>query len=167
VTRGEFLARFGAVFENRPDLAEAVWDAGPDTASAEALHRGFIAVLRALPHAAQREFVNAHPDLAGRLVQRGEVGADSAREQGSAGLDALDAAGRERFLALNAAYRARFGFPFVMAVRDRSPREILAAFEARLSGGTAESEHAEALRQVERILLLRLRDRFAGPGGAG
>ena len=74
-------------------------------------------------------------------------------------IDALDAAARARFLGLNEAYRARFGIPFVMAVRDRSAAEILAGFEARL-GNTPEQERAEAVRQIARILLLRLQDRF-------
>ncbi|MDO9711646.1 2-oxo-4-hydroxy-4-carboxy-5-ureidoimidazoline decarboxylase [Paracraurococcus lichenis] len=161
MTRAEFLARFGSVFENRPDLAEAVWALGPDTGSAEALHAGFATVLHGLSGEALTDFLNGHPDLAGRLMERGEVTADSAREQGSAGLDALDAAARARFLALNEAYRARFGIPFIMAVRDRSAAEILSGFEARL-GNAPEAERAEAVRQIERILLLRLRDRFAG-----
>ena len=49
MTRDEFLARFGSVFENRPDLTEAVWARGPDCASAEALHAGFAAVLHSVP----------------------------------------------------------------------------------------------------------------------
>ncbi|MBK1658295.1 2-oxo-4-hydroxy-4-carboxy-5-ureidoimidazoline decarboxylase [Paracraurococcus ruber] len=161
MTREDFLARFGSVFENRPDLVAAVWALRPDTSSAEALHAGFVAVLRGVQGEALTEFLNGHPDLAGRLLERGEVTADSAKEQGSAGLDALDAAARARFLALNEAYRARFGIPFIMAVRDRSAAEILAGFEARL-GNTPEQERAEAVRQIERILLLRLRDRYAG-----
>jgi 2-oxo-4-hydroxy-4-carboxy-5-ureidoimidazoline decarboxylase len=162
VTREDFLARFGPVFENRPDLVEAVWAGGPDCRSAEALQAGFVAVLRSLQGEALTAFLNGHPDLAGALLARGAVTADSAKEQGSAGLDALDAAGRARFLALNAAYRARFGFPFIMAVRGRGAAEILASFEARL-GRDAATERAEAVRQIERILLLRLQDRF----GAG
>jgi 2-oxo-4-hydroxy-4-carboxy--5-ureidoimidazoline (OHCU) decarboxylase len=46
-----------------------------------------------------------------------------------------------------------------MAVRGRRPAEILAALEARLRNPAAE-EQAEAVRQVERILLLRLKDRL-------
>jgi 2-oxo-4-hydroxy-4-carboxy--5-ureidoimidazoline (OHCU) decarboxylase len=46
-----------------------------------------------------------------------------------------------------------------MAARDRRPEEeILAAFEDRLGRDPA-AEEEEALRQVERVLLLRLRDR--------
>ncbi|WP_431272393.1 2-oxo-4-hydroxy-4-carboxy-5-ureidoimidazoline decarboxylase [Dankookia sp. P2] len=73
----------------------------------------------------------------------------------------MDAAARARFLALNEAYRTRFGIPFIMAVRDRSAAEILAGFEARL-GNTPEQERAEAVRQIGRILLLRLQDRSRG-----
>ena len=131
----------------------------PDTSSAETLHAGFVAVLRGLSGEALTDFLNGHPDLAGRLLERGEVTADSAKEQGSAGLDALDASARARFLEMNAAYRARFGIPFIMAVRDRGAAEILTGFEARL-GNTEAEERAEAVRQIERILLLRLRDRF-------
>jgi 2-oxo-4-hydroxy-4-carboxy-5-ureidoimidazoline decarboxylase len=117
-------------------------------------------VLRGLSPADRHAFLNGHLDLAGRLLEAGRVTADSAREQGSAGLDAMNGAARARFLALNRAYRARFGFPFVMAARDRRPEEeILAAFEDRLGRDPAAEEEEEALRQVERVLLLRLRDR--------
>ena len=37
-----------------------------------------------------------------------------------------------RFDRLNAAYRERFGFPFIIAVRDRTKHEILSTFEQRL-----------------------------------
>ena len=60
---------------------------------------------------------------------------------------------------MNKRYRERFGFPFIMAVKGRQPAEIMAALEARLRN-SAEEERAEAVRQVERILLLRLKDRL-------
>ncbi len=46
-----------------------------------------------------------------------------------------------------------------MAVKGREPAEILAALETRLHNPAAE-ERAEAVRQIERILLLRLKDRL-------
>jgi OHCU decarboxylase len=158
VTRDEFLSRFGTVFENRPDLAAEAWDRGPvDPAiGAEGMHRAFVAVLRGLSPDALLAFLNGHPDLAARPH---DLTPDSRREQGSAGLDGLDAASGARLLELNKAYRERFGFPFIMAVRGRRPAEILAALEARLRNPAAE-EQAEAVRQVERILLLRLKDRL-------
>ena len=38
-----------------------------------------------------------------------------------------------KFTALNDAYRARFGFPFIMAVKGKSKADILAGFERRLA----------------------------------
>ena len=58
---------------------------------------------------------------------------------------------------MNDAYKARFGFPFIMAVKGRSRAEILAAFETRVHNNPDE-EFATALAQVERIAWLRLKD---------
>ncbi len=162
MTRDEFLSRFGTVFENRPDLAAEAWDrASPvdAAAGAERLHQAFVAVLRRLPPDALLAFLNGHPDLASRPARPRDLTPDSQREQGSAGLDGLDAAASARLLELNKTYRERFGFPFIMAVKGKRPAEILAALETRLHNPAAE-ERAEAVRQVERILLLRLKDRL-------
>ena len=66
---------------------------------------------------------------------------------------------RDRFLELNDAYRQKFGFPFIMAVKGRSKDEILAAFEERLDH-EPDQEFETALVQIERIALLRLKDRL-------
>jgi urate oxidase len=157
--RAAFVARFGHVFEHSPWIAEAAFDAGlpPDADTAEGLWRALCAALRPAPAERKRALILAHPDLAGRLAQAKRLTADSTKEQASAGLDSLTDAERERFTALNEAYRQRFGFPFIMAVKGRGKTEILAAFERRLAN-SAEAEFAEALAQVERIALLRLRD---------
>ncbi|MBX6320206.1 MAG: 2-oxo-4-hydroxy-4-carboxy-5-ureidoimidazoline decarboxylase [Rhodospirillaceae bacterium] len=157
--RAAFVARFGSVFEHSPWVAEAAYDAGlpADADTAEGLWRALCAALRAAPAERRRAVVLAHPDLAGRLARAGRLTAESAREQASAGLDALTDEERARFAALNDAYKRRFGFPFIMAVKGRSRDEILSAFERRL-GNDAASELAEALAQVERIALLRLKE---------
>ena len=161
MTRGEFLAHFGSVFEKRPDLAASAWDYGlvDISSGAVGLHRAFTAVLRRLSPDALLTFLNGHPDLAGQTARPVDLTPDSLREQGSAGLDGLDAAGNAKLLDMNRAYWARFAFPFIMAVKDRTPAEILAALEARLHNSEAE-ERSQALREVERILLLRLKGRL-------
>ncbi len=63
---------------------------------------------------------------------------------------------RNKFTHLNTAYVEKFGFPFIIAVKDNTKASILAAFEARL-GNDAEQELATACAQVERIALLRVR----------
>lgn len=156
-----FVEGFGDVFEHTPAIAEAAHAAGlhPRHDGVEGLHEAMVGAMRALPEAAKTALIDAHPDLAGRLALAGSVTADSAREQGSVGLDRLNSGELDRFTRLNDAYRARFGFPFIIAVKGLDKDHILAAFERRLNN-EADAERAEALRQIERIALLRLRDRL-------
>ena len=113
-------------------------------------------MLRDASEARKRALIEAHPDLAGRLARAGRLTADSSKEQAGAGLDRLTDDERARFTELNDAYKARFGFPFIMAVKGRSKAEILAAFERRLAERRRDRA-AAALEQIERIALLRLR----------
>ena len=105
--------------------------------------------------------LKAHPDLAGKIAAARQLTDASEAEQASAGLDALTDDERARFTELNTAYVEKFGFPFIIAVRDHSKAEILGAFEKRLAGD-AETEFAEACRQVERIAELRLKEMLPG-----
>jgi OHCU decarboxylase len=95
--------------------------------------------------------------LAGKLAAVKRLTADSTAEQASAGLDALTDAERTQFTTLNAAYAEKYGFPFIIAVRDHNKASILAAFERRITNDR-DTEFTEACRQVERIAEFRLRD---------
>ena len=64
---------------------------------------------------------------------------------------------RAAFTDLNARYTEKFGFPFIIAVKDNDKPSILAAFHRRIENDRA-TEFAEACRQVERIAAHRLRD---------
>lgn len=155
-----FVAAFGGIAEHTPWVAERAFRAGP-FADRDALVAAFQhAILDADP-AAQTALLAAHPDLAGRAAVAGALGAESAGEQAGAGLDRLTAAEFARFTALNDAYRARFGIPFILAVRGADKTTILAAFESRV-GGTAAEERLTAIAQVLRIVRFRLEDRVAG-----
>ncbi len=159
--RALFVERFGDIFEHTPEIADRAHrrqlGTGEDTAAG--LQAAMVREMRAMPREAQRALIVAHPDLAGRLALAKKLTADSAREQGSAGLDRLTPDELQRFTTLNDAYKARFGFPFIFAVKGRSKEEILTSFEARIRHD-AEQEFAEALHQIERIALLRLEDRL-------
>ena len=159
LSRADFVARFGGIFEHSPWVAEGAFDRGlsPLTDTPEGLHAAMVAVMRAAPREKQLALINAHPDLAGKLQAAGRLTADSTREQSSAGLDMLTDEERTRFTTLNDAYKARFGFPFIMAVKGRGKDSILAAFEMRLQHDP-ESEFATALEEIETIALLRLKD---------
>ncbi|XP_036687573.1 putative 2-oxo-4-hydroxy-4-carboxy-5-ureidoimidazoline decarboxylase isoform X1 [Balaenoptera musculus] len=107
--------------------------------------------------AGQEGVLRCHPDLAGRELQRGELSAESQREQSAAGLTSLGAAERLWLAELNAQYRARFGFPFVPAARlsDRAavPRE-----PARRLHCPPAQELSTALGEVKKIGRRRLAD---------
>jgi OHCU decarboxylase len=154
-----FIEVFGRVWEHSPWIAEATYDAGigPAQDTAEGLHAAMTAVMRKAGPDRQKTLLAAHPDLAGKLAAAGELTPESTGEQASAGLDRLTGDERVRFTALNEAYKARFGIPFIMAVKGASKAAILDAFETRLKN-RREQEFATALGQVETISLLRLKD---------
>ena len=157
MNREDFVERFGGVFEHSSWVAEGAWDAGLNLDSASNLHARMCAVLRSAPREQRLGVLNAHPDLAGRLALAGVLTADSTAEQASAGLDKCSPEEFARLQALNDAYKAKFGFPFIMAVKRRTRAEIIRAFEERVNND-AETEFTTALAQVERIALLRLND---------
>ncbi len=161
MTRTRFVERFGGVFEHSPWIADLAWglELGPAHDSAIGVHSALARIFRSAPEARRLSVLTAHPDLAGKLAQAKRLTEASTAEQAGAGLDALTDAERANFEKMNADYVTRFGFPFVIAVRDNTKASILAAFQRRL-GHDRPTEFSEACRQVERIAELRLKDMF-------
>jgi OHCU decarboxylase len=157
--RDEFVGKFGGIFEHSPWIAERAFDLelGPAHDSAGGLHNALARMFRSASEDERLGVLKAHPDLAGKLAQAKRLTAESTAEQASAGLDALTDAERETFTHLNAAYVEKFGFPFIIAVKDNTKASILAAFQVRIDSDRA-TEFATACRQVERIAELRLKD---------
>lgn len=157
--RDAFLAAQGRVYEHSPWIAEALWSRGltPAHDEIEGLHGALREIVEAAPRARQLALLNAHPDLAGRLAVRGELTAESSAEQAGAGLDRCSPEEFRRFTELNDAYKAKFGFPFILAVKGRTRAEILRNFEQRIHNDPA-TEFRTALDEVHKIALLRLRD---------
>jgi 2-oxo-4-hydroxy-4-carboxy-5-ureidoimidazoline decarboxylase len=151
-----FVATLGAIFEHSPWVAEGAYAARP-FADIEALRTAMVKVVDVAGLEQQLALIRAHPDLAGKAALAGELTAESTSEQKGAGLDRLTAEEFAKFHRLNDAYKAKFDFPFILAVRGHDKHSILAAFETRLLND-AESERAEALRQIARIAGFRLAD---------
>ena len=150
------MERFGGVFEHSPWVAEGAWERGP-FASLDELHAAMCATVREAPRQRKLALVRAHPDLAGRAAVAGTLTEDSRREQSTAGLDRLSPDEHAAFTALNAAYRERFGFPFVVCVREHTKESILASARERLEH--REDEELEtALGEIEKIARLRLEE---------
>ncbi|MFD1343737.1 allantoinase PuuE [Litorisediminicola beolgyonensis] len=155
--RATFVDAFGGIFEHSPWIAERAFERelGPTHDTALGIHSALARVFRTASEDERLGVLRAHPDLAGKLAAAKRLTAESTAEQASAGLDALTDAERARFTELNSAYTVKFGFPFIIAVRDHDKAGILAAFERRLENDRAD-EFAEACAQVERIAELRL-----------
>ena len=153
--REGFLARYAGVYEHSPWIAGAVWDEGAASDDVETLAGAMAARVEAAGQEAQLALLRAHPDLAGKLALRGDLTADSASEQAGAGLERCSADEFAEFQRLNDTYKARFGFPFILAVKGHDRVAILAAFRRRAANGRA-AELREALDQVHRIARNRL-----------
>jgi 2-oxo-4-hydroxy-4-carboxy-5-ureidoimidazoline decarboxylase len=161
LSRESFVAAFKDIYEHSPWVAEQAYDQAHqqgDPSSLqqiETLHRRMSEILLGSPRDAQLALINAHPDLAGKAAVRGELTAASTGEQAGAGIHLCSAEEFQRFTALNDAYKARFGFPFIMAVKGSDRRQILAAFETRIAHSAA-AEFAGALAEINKIALFRL-----------
>jgi 2-oxo-4-hydroxy-4-carboxy-5-ureidoimidazoline decarboxylase len=151
-----FAAALGAIFEHSPWIPERAWARRP-FASVDALHAALCATLAEAAPEDQIALVRAHPELAGKAAVRGELTEASTREKSGAGLDRCSPEEFAQLVALNRAYGARFGFPFILAVRGHTRSSVIANLAARLERAP-EAERAEALRQIERIARFRLND---------
>ena len=149
-----FVAALGNVFEHSPWVAERASKKRPFQTLDE-LHETMIAAVWSAPAATQMALLRAHPELAGKAALRGELTTESTLEQSGAGLSNCSAEDLAKLTALNAAYTAKFGFPFILAVKGYDRAGILREFEQRLERDPS-LEFEEALKQVARITRFRL-----------
>ena len=158
--RAAFVRKFGGIFEKSPWVAEKIVEKRP-FASVDDLHAAMVTVAKNAPAAQQLALLQSHPDLAGKEAQAGTMTASSVAEQASAGLNALSPAEMVDLSALNAAYKAKFGFPFIIAVRMYTKEGIFFEFKRRLQNDT-QTEFANDLQNVYIITRLRLNKMLEG-----
>ncbi|HQQ69973.1 MAG TPA: 2-oxo-4-hydroxy-4-carboxy-5-ureidoimidazoline decarboxylase [Alicycliphilus sp.] len=159
----EAAQMLGGLYEHTPWIAEQALAQRPFTSLAQLKH-AMVQVLAKAPRAAQLDLVRAHPELAGKAMVSKTLTSESTHEQNKAGLTDCTPEEFARIQQLNSDYNARFGFPFILAVRG--PRglglpkqEIIDTFARRLEN-PADFELAEALRNIHRIAEIRLNDKF-------
>jgi beta-ureidopropionase / N-carbamoyl-L-amino-acid hydrolase len=151
------------LYEHSPWIAQAALAQRPFRSFAHLKH-AMARVVADAPSDAQLALVRAHPELAGKAMVARSLTAESSGEQSRAGLTHCTPEEFARLQQLNADYNAKFGFPFILAVRGPrgtglARQEIIATFARRLDN-PAEFELAEALRHIHRIAELRLQDKF-------
>jgi OHCU decarboxylase len=155
ITEAQFIATYGGLYEHSPQFAQAVWRSTKrtDLDTVEGLGRALRSAVEAAGRPAQLALIRAHPDLA----DRARLSKESVAEQTGAGLDDCSAEELAEFRVLNDAYKARFGFPFIKAVRGFSRRQILEEFRRRATNDP-EIEFRTALDEIHKIARLRLDD---------
>jgi N-carbamoyl-L-amino-acid hydrolase len=159
----EFTELLEGIYEHSPWIAQQAWKRRPFASLAQ-LKLALTEVVRSAPKEMQLGLIRAHPELAGKAMVSRSLTAESANEQSKAGLTDCTPAEFDTLQRLNAEYNAKFGFPFILAVRGPLGRglarhEIIATFARRLDN-VPDFELAESLRNIHRIAEIRLNDKF-------
>jgi N-carbamoyl-L-amino-acid hydrolase len=159
----EAVALLAGTYEHSPWIVQQALAARPFRSLAYLKH-ALVRVVAEAPDDAKRNLVRAHPELAGKAMVSKTLTAESTNEQSKAGLTDCTPEEFAKIQQLNADYNAKFGFPFVLAVRGPrgtglSKREIIDTFARRLHHHP-DFELGEALRNIHRIAEIRLDDKF-------
>jgi 2-oxo-4-hydroxy-4-carboxy-5-ureidoimidazoline decarboxylase len=151
LSKHEFVAQLGGVFEHSPWVAEQAWHKRPFL-SLEALHATMMDIIRNETKEKQLTLVRAHPELAGGEA----LTVDSSSEQGRLGFNALSKKEVQQMTDLNRRYREKFGFPCIVALRLHENRTSVMAEMQRRTANDADTELANALEQIGHITRGRL-----------
>lgn len=159
----EAAALLDGLYEHSPWIAQAALAYRPFHSLAH-LKQIMAKIVREAGREPQLALIRAHPELAGKAMVDNTLTAESTHEQGKAGLTNCTPDEFARIQRLNADYNAKFGFPFILAVRGPrgtglSKGEIIDTFARRLDNHP-DFELAECLRNIHRIVEIRLNDKF-------
>ena len=163
-------ALLDGLYEHSPWIARAALTKRPFQTLA-ALKHAMVQVVSTAPIDTQLALIRAHPELAGKAMVAGQLTPESDNEQQKAGLTLCTAQDLEIIQQLNRDYQTRFGFPFILAVRGPrgtglSKEDIIATYQRRLIEHP-DFELQECLRNIHRIVELRLNDKFGTTPHAG
>ena len=161
VSAGQFAETLHGIYEHSPWIPQRAAAARP-FANITALKLAMQRAVREAGMEAQLSLIRAHPELAGKAAVAGTLTRESTGEQAKAGLNQCSPEEFATLQKLNADYNAKFGFPFILAVKGPAGRgftrqAIIAAFTRRLKNQQSD-ELAENLRQIDRIAELRIND---------
>ena len=152
LSQSEFIKVFANIFENATWIAEELYKLKPFKDFNE-LSTKMMDIFEISTREKKLKILNDHPDL-GNKAKIGSLTSDSLKEQKNSGLDQCTKEEYNEFKKLNDAYK-KFGFPFILAVKDKNKIEILNNFRKRVNS-EKEIEFEEAIKQVKKIASLRL-----------
>ncbi len=162
--RNDALQLLAGPYEHSPWIADKALDARPFLSLAHLKYELTQVVDRA-GQDKQLELIRAHPELAGKAMVSDALTTESTSEQSRAGLTHCTEDEFATLQQLNSDYTAKFGFPFILAVRGPrgsglTRQQIIDTFARRLQNHP-DFELQECLRNIHRVVELRLADKFA------
>jgi 2-oxo-4-hydroxy-4-carboxy-5-ureidoimidazoline decarboxylase len=111
--------------------------------------------------------LRAHPDLCEKVEAVKALTKESQEEQSRSGLQSMTEEELKQFKTMNESYKNKFGFPFILAVRNANKDTVLSALEGRLYNGSSQREFNIALEQVHNIAWMRLLTKVNTDDAAG
>ncbi|KAL3900154.1 MAG: hypothetical protein SGARI_006303 [Bacillariaceae sp.] len=148
----------GGIYEHSPWVAEAFvkdYSNMGDITTITELANNLKSIVDSASHEQKMALLDAHPDLCEKVEKMKELTAESQEEQSKAGLQSMEGDELDNFKRMNRDYNAKFGFPFILAVRNASKNTVLSALGGRLPNSQQE-EFVTAIQQVHKIAWMRL-----------
>ncbi|GAB0096329.1 2-oxo-4-hydroxy-4-carboxy-5-ureidoimidazoline decarboxylase [Sergentomyia squamirostris] len=157
LTRAEFEEVFKNVVECFPEAAHSVANLTPFS-TFEHLLEAFLNYVDQLDSLKKMQIVKLHPHLVPQIKNE-RLTEESASEQATVGLNSITSEEKKAILkGLIEEYWRKFGFPFVICVREcKNTDDIIHSVRERLSK-TPEMEFETALHHVKKITSLRIAD---------
>jgi OHCU decarboxylase len=159
-SKKEFIKLFKDLYEHSPWVVEESYEDVKNDSTYEEIepfHKLLSNIMLNASKKLQDKLIKAHPMLAGKEAKKGELTDFSNSEQKSAGLDSCTPKEIKLFNTLNNQYFEKFGFPYILAVKGRNKKEIVENFQSRLNN-SYDVEREEALKQINQIALIRIKD---------
>ena len=150
LSKAEFISIFGNIFEKTEWVAERCYESKPYNNLDELVSK-MMKIFENTEKERHLEILNSHPDLA---VEK-KLTEDSKNEQKNASLNQCTDEEFVEFKKLNEEYKKKFGFPFIVAVKEKNKEEILNSFRQRITNNI-NLEFEEAKKQVKKIAKFRL-----------
>ena len=152
LSKVEFISIFGNIFEKTEWIAERCYESKPYNNLDELVSK-MMKIFENNEKERHLEILNSHPDLA---VEK-KLTKDSKNEQKNASLNQCTEKEFLEFKKLNEEYKKKFGFPFIIAVKEKNKEEILNSFRQRITNNI-NLEFEEAKKQVKKIASFRLEE---------
>ena len=142
----EFINIFKNIFEHSDFITHEVEGLRPFQNKLDVIN-SFIKVFDALAMDVKIKIIKSHPDLGDKIKIAEGLTEFSQQEQSGAGL-----------ANCNDEFKAKFGIPFIFAIRGKSKSDIFKEFETRLKSDNIEQELDKSINQVKKIATLRLNE---------